>query len=776
MLARWRSARAARRELLGAALIALTLPAAHLAAQVSDPTPPPAAVGPAVPKAPEDPIAAKAFGVLDTHCARCHQTGKLKTAQPGRDIANILDLAAIARDRRLVVPGLPDGSRLYTSMVARTMPRDAFQPGSEAAEPSPEEIQLVRDWIEALPPPDITCGGRRRIDREETGEAILKALERAGEIKAQNLRFLTLAHLHNACASPAELEAYRQGVTMLVNSLSWARNPIRPEPVDEGGTILMIDLEAIGWVPQHWERLAQSYPYGTLAVSATPGRVRTLTGTALPMLKADWVAAEALQPPLYAELLGLPQTLAELQQILNVDIDANVRTARARRIGLRDSQITRANRLLERHDIAAGGLWMAYDFAGSQGRRNLLEHPLGPQALPGGKLPFRLDGARALFHLPNGFVGFSVYDTQGELVDETSAEVARAARTPQDPRPIPTSVGRACLACHSGGPVAARDEMRLFAESDRTHAREIRDAILALHPPSAELDGRIEADVALNRKARESVGIDPALRIDGREPILALARQHSELQTLHRLAVELELTERALEDRLDALTGEARRVGYRLKQTALARVDADRLLRAISAGETALPAAPGAQTPPVAQPSGAIELELWSDKLRYKSGELITIHAQATAPCNLTLVSLDPAGKATVLYPNEFETEGAIGAGQEVRVPGPQAPYQFRARAKGPEVVVGICTPTIRIADGIQPDYERQRFTVLGSWKAHLANALAEEAAERRNPARAAERTRTRGRQKGRSAEAARPEPRSRPETQARTAIRFEVE
>ncbi|MHA1548191.1 MAG: hypothetical protein ACTSYE_04585, partial [Alphaproteobacteria bacterium] len=59
---------------------------------------------------PEDPFAGAAFQVLERHCARCHQDGRLDRAPPKGDFGNILMLSQIASDPNYIVPGNPDGS------------------------------------------------------------------------------------------------------------------------------------------------------------------------------------------------------------------------------------------------------------------------------------------------------------------------------------------------------------------------------------------------------------------------------------------------------------------------------------------------------------------------------------------------------------------------------------------------------------------------------------------------------------------------------------------
>jgi hypothetical protein len=165
------------------------------------------------------------------------------------------------------------------------------------------------------------------------------------------------------------------------------------------------------------------------------------------------------------------------------------------------------------------------------------------------------------------------------------------------------------------------------------------------------------------------------------------------------------------------------------------------------------------------EPRGGLNLKLRADKEAYVSGEVITFYARASADCYLTLIGVDNAGMATVLFPNEFEQKNLLSAGQELRVPGERAPYRFRANEKGRETLVGVCTVGVKIADGIRQDYERQWFTTLGDWRTFLRRALAGRPAEARGGRR----------RKGRGAAEAKPAAPLPPEHHARTAIPYEV-
>jgi hypothetical protein len=80
---------------------------------------------------PNDTLDQRAREILAIHCAPCREGGSL-------------DLATIARDPKLVRPGNPDGSLIYTEMVRGLV--------TLTAPPTVDELAILRAWIEKLPP------------------------------------------------------------------------------------------------------------------------------------------------------------------------------------------------------------------------------------------------------------------------------------------------------------------------------------------------------------------------------------------------------------------------------------------------------------------------------------------------------------------------------------------------------------------------------------------------------------------------------------------------
>ena len=704
-----------------------------------------------------DPRAAKARLVLNTHCARCHQRDHLQRPAPAREIGDILDLDRIASDPSLVVPGNADASLLYSLMVRREMPPGAPLEASPGDPPTSAEVDALRDWIEALPlAGPATCPTRARLDGRDVGEAAGVAIEKAGEA-GSDLRFVSLAHLFNTCVSDLRLGGYRQAVSKVLNSVSRSAAPLRPAPIDPSGMVLAVRLSELGWTAEDWDLVLRGTPVVTGLPAALAKRV----------VPADALAAALVTPRVYSGLLRLAPTLDDQLGALGLDRSKAEQARPARRIGLKSSQMSRGHRLIEQLDRPSGSVWLVYDFAGSDGPRDLTTHPLGPGAVPSDGAPFKPDAVRVMFNLPNGFAAFAVYDASGLRLDAVPAEVSAPAMASVSERSAPSG----CISCHDGGPRKAADTIREAAlASASTLPKSVRDAVALLYPPASETDPIFATDSLRYRAALRAAGVDPELTIDGLEPVTALARTYHRPVARERLSEDAGEPVEALLKRLEAAGDAARMSAARLRMGgALPRIEANRLL-APMAPEGAAAAADGD-----GQASPLFDLTLLSDKRRYDVGEQASFSVRSSFDCNLTLISVNVAGKATVVFPNDFEPDNALKAGTILHLPAEGSPYRFRLTHPGKERMIAVCTTVSKMADGIRQDYEKQRFTALGDWRNFLRAIVDDETPDISSQDKAEARSKGRSAARGKSREEEQPK-RIRMEPQARTAIDYVVE
>lgn len=697
---------------------------------------------------PADPAAASAYAVLEKHCARCHQGGRLKRAAPAAGLGNILRLDELAAAPHLVQPGNPDASRLYLMMLRRLMPLDVHSEGAPESMPSPDEIAAVRSWIGGLPP-RTECRDRRPVTSADHAAVLTQVAASTAESPTKQ-RFISIAHLHNGCVGFEALAAYRQAIVRLINSLSWKPAPVAVPPIDIARTLFKINLDDLGWLAEHWERIMQagSDPLGL--APPLPLEVRRPFGTTVPIAKGDWFAEMVLSAPLYYDVLGLPGTGPEIMKILQIDAARLLETGNVVRAGVRASRFAAAPSLLERLPARTGAFWQAYHLFARDGTIDLSQQASRPATEP---VPHQ--ASRNMFTLPNGLPGFFVVGQRGDRLDALPPEIALLSASGQGE----LRGGIDCLSCHAGGP-AERDASSL------PHAA--AEAIAA--------DRRATAD-ALRR-----IGIDPELTLDGVEPVVALAGEHARPLDGVRAAAELGISLEELTKLADKGDGTASILARRLVQGLVSRSEveakAGELIGAMGRASVGTQAAVGkpasdADYRPINSGRGLI---LYSDKVRYRKGDLLNVVVRVSADCHLTVVSVDQRGRGTVIFPSDFESNTLLTAGQELRLPGPGAPYSLRLNETGRETVVALCNETGSATDGIRHDFERQRFTDLGNYATHLAqNAMVETS----KPGPAAVATPRRPELRQRPNRTGKPETtieHSRPERVSRTAITIVVE
>ena len=121
--------------------------------------------------------------------------------------------------------------------------------------------------------------------------------------------------------------------------------------------------------------------------------MRLCYGNEVAIYPGDRFVAAAAQPPLYHHVLQIPKTARELETLLKVGVDVNIKEERVQRAGFNGSGISRSNRMIERHESGHGSYWKSYDFASSAGKKNLFEYPLGPGK---GEKTFEHDGGEII--------------------------------------------------------------------------------------------------------------------------------------------------------------------------------------------------------------------------------------------------------------------------------------------------------------------------------------------------------------------------------------------
>ena len=289
-----------------------------------------------------------------------------------------------------------------------------------------------------------------------------------------------------------------------MNSLSWGRDIKPPQPIDSRETIFYIDLRNYEWEigTNRWSLIEAEYPYEIEFNAPTQTalrekliNLREAMDCEVPFVHVDWFLATASLPPLYHDILGLPETDRELEARLEVNVVENIRNAaglRVWRAGFNESGVSNNNRVVERHISRYGAYWKSYDFAGSKGTQNILTHPLS----------FTHDGGEIIFNLPNGLQAYLLVDAGGNRLDAAPISIVSNPAA-SDPT---VRNGLSCIGCHTEGMKKDfADQVRAVAERNPNPPYN-KDRVLQLYTDKATMDALVAEDTARYRQALEAAG------------------------------------------------------------------------------------------------------------------------------------------------------------------------------------------------------------------------------------------------------------------------------
>ena len=483
--------------------------------------------------------AQKSQAMLDTYYASCH--GPSSSAQGG--FKTVTDFNALISEGK-VVPKDPEASPLYKRIASKTMP-----PANVQKRPSDADISAVKDWI-ACGAPDWSSvqsqANATFVDiNSRLGVVLADLRAMPAPIDRTRARYIDLSNLANQGFSNEQIDVYRQAVSFLMNSLSRGRSVVAPEPIDAAKLIYRIDLRDYLWDANSWRLLEQAYPYAVTYDQdsrlfpydeVSNEQIRRETATEIPIIQGDWLLSHASRPPLYHDLLQLPETRGELEAQLGVNVEEDIRTEQVLRAGFKNAGPSQNHRIIERHELGGnrGALWVSYDFANNLDNRNIFANPLD----------FQEDGGELIFNLDNGLQAYFVNDAAGRRLDKAPNNVV------QDPLSRDGAVenGISCMTCHQEeGQLPKYDEIRDFVLSTGADARET-EQVLALYADRDTLSEAFGRDQNRYRTARAALGID---KLDA-TTMHSLDDTHLGVLDINAVAAVLGIKTAALERALDA--------------------------------------------------------------------------------------------------------------------------------------------------------------------------------------------------------------------------------
>ena len=167
--------------------------------------------------------------VFTQRCAVCHgPAGVRKYDEAKGKFDYVLDLDRLATAGKLISPGNPQDSKLFTMVSRNQMPDGA---DTFAEDPVPEEEKaIIQAWIASL---DQSQGSQRALITDQfildSIAADLAAMPGPRQFQA---RSVTLTPLYNAGEPQDRPEVYRQGVAKLFISLTWQSTPVITKAID----------------------------------------------------------------------------------------------------------------------------------------------------------------------------------------------------------------------------------------------------------------------------------------------------------------------------------------------------------------------------------------------------------------------------------------------------------------------------------------------------------------------------------------------------------------
>jgi serine/threonine-protein kinase len=489
------------------------------------------------------------------------------------------------------------------------------------------------------------------------GEILRDVRTLDGETR-RKVRYFSIAHLKTAGAKDEELDLHRQALAKAINHLHFQRELIQPTPIDKLQTIYRIDLRQLGWdraifqgagnvSMNPFDLVLLEYPYGMIynntGIYTSLVRdyiVPSQMVRPVPFVRADWFVSRATLPPLYYDLLGLPNTLKELERELGVDSKSNIASGKAFRAGMVQSGVSRFNRVVERHVGTFGYYWRSYDYASSVGPKSIVTDPV------------RLDpdGGEMVFALPNGLQGYFIVNGKGErldaapqtIVEDTTADSIHEGQTVQS--------GLTCMRCHETGMKTFTDDIRPSVLK-LTSANFDRQRALDLYPEKETMDRFVKEDTdrfvnAMTKLLGKPQETEPAGPVAKRfESKFDLAEASAELgrtspEGLDRTFGQAEFVRAGLSPLVRSDKGKVARDSWETHFADIARdLDLGFPLVLID-GKTRL------EAEPLTRPfKFAAEL----NKENFKTGEDLGVFAIASKDVFVEVIRTDTDGKQTVL-------------------------------------------------------------------------------------------------------------------------------
>ncbi|MBU6173662.1 MAG: hypothetical protein KGQ60_07645, partial [Planctomycetes bacterium] len=279
---------------------------------------------------------AQAMDILKKSCADCHSS-----PPKGNDFDFILDPVKLI-EKGLIDPSQPSESEILRRISEKS--EDQMPPKNAPEKinrPTDEEKKILEDWIRSLAPIKFKAiqpnkfkaiqpksVKKKELEEKELIEKAIRFLDTQPVEKRRSIRFFSFRNLYQLRNSPkalnpnfaknSELADDHIALVKALNSLSWNSDFAEMDKVPDSDDLLVwVDLTTLktmvggkiaSWTEEReWKEILKEYRYGYEVNIKQFEDLQNETGTPMPIIRADWFITNALSPPLYHQLLQIPE-------------------------------------------------------------------------------------------------------------------------------------------------------------------------------------------------------------------------------------------------------------------------------------------------------------------------------------------------------------------------------------------------------------------------------------------------------------------------------------
>lgn len=322
-------------------------------------------------------------------------------------------------------------------------------------------------------------------------------------------RYLTLYNVPDV-----DRPQLRAAVSLLVNSFSQVATINRTAEVSE--TLLRVDLATYVRTPGEyktlalaWDAVAAGDPYFHLRTQvldprtkvrttvftdggwvnlAEAAKLRTYTGSAAGLLRADWFVATCCRPEAYHEMASIPKTLGEYFGARGIDPKKAGDLQAVLAANLRRSAITDKPRRVIHLLGPRGSIYVTLDAAKTTADNDPYRNPTSS---------VKFDAGEYIGVRPNGLHDYALYAANGTRQNAVPAAIATDFSVHPPVEVIPML---GCVRCHNPSEAAKENGLRAFADTQREILRDPRAIKAANARDAAEVASLYERQERLQRQ------------------------------------------------------------------------------------------------------------------------------------------------------------------------------------------------------------------------------------------------------------------------------------